>query len=264
MIYDDEPISITKMIIRWREKDLHTIWKGIRQIAQRPDVSTQKTDAVSTIDLIGIKGEEDRFIAVGNEICFYSSFAIECCGCQSDSGGNIDDSTGKSTKFLVTMNSFSSSHEDCSGYCIVVTCGTSAIDFVLGKIGERIKHLLLVNELRCSYSLWKTTTSLNWKLRILSETWSWQAVSFLAGSDSTCVNPLYNAQNKNGTSHFRIGTHWWNLPKIGEEISHQLNRNLAWRINVSEEIFEDYRRHLNENLRINLPNSPWFLSVVVD
>ena len=162
------------------------------------------------------------------------------------------------------MNSLSSSHEDCSGDCIVVTCGTSAIGFVLGKIEERIKHLLLVNELRCSYSLWKTTTSLNWKLQIPNETWSWQDGSFFVEFDSMRADLLYNVQNKNGTSHFRIGTHWWNLPKIGEEIPHQLNRNLAWRINISEEIFEDYRRHLNENLRINLPNSPWLLSVVVD
>ena len=151
MIYDDEPISTTKTIIRWREKDLHTTWKGLRQTAQRPDVSTQKADAVSTIDLIGIKGEEHRFIDVRNEICFYSSFAIECCGCQSDPRGNIDDATRKSKKFLVARNSFSSSSPDCAEHWIALTCGPSTLDFVLGKVERRMKCSFLINELRCSF-----------------------------------------------------------------------------------------------------------------
>ena len=149
--YDDEPISIIEIIIRWREEDLHTIWKGLCQTALRPDVSTQKTDAVSTIDLIGVDGEEHRFIDVGNEICFYSSFAIGCCGCQSDPGGNIDDATRKSKKFLVAMNSFSSSSSDCAEHWIALTCGPSTIDFVLGKVEGRMKRSLLINEQRCSF-----------------------------------------------------------------------------------------------------------------
>ena len=125
--------------------------KGLRQTALRPDVSTQKTDAVSTIDLIGIKGEEDRFIDVRNEICFYSSFAIECCGCQSDPGGNIDDATRKSKKFLVATDGFSYSREGCAGHWIALICGTSAIDFVIGGVEGRMKCFLLINELPCSF-----------------------------------------------------------------------------------------------------------------
>ena len=150
--YDDEPISITKIIIRWREEDLQTIWKGLRQTAQRPDVGTQKTDAVSTIDLGVVDGEERRLIDVGNEICFYFCFVIKCCCCQSDPVGNIDDATRKSMKFLVAMNSFSSSFSsDCAEYWIVLTCDPSTIDFVLGKVEGRMKCFLLINELPCSF-----------------------------------------------------------------------------------------------------------------
>ena len=62
-----------------------------------------------------VDGEDHRFIDVGNEICFDLSFASGCCCCQSDPVGNIDDSTRKSTKFLVDINSFSSS-TDCAGH----------------------------------------------------------------------------------------------------------------------------------------------------
>ena len=75
--YDDEPISTTKIIIRWRGEELHSIPKGLSQISQRPDMSTPKTDAVYTIDLGVDDGEEHRLIDVGNEICFYFSFC--CC-----------------------------------------------------------------------------------------------------------------------------------------------------------------------------------------
>ena len=64
---------------------------------------------------------------------------------------------------------------------------------------------------------------------------------------------LPNVQNKNGVSHFRIGTHYCNLPEIDEEIFRQLNRNLPSRADISEEIFEDYWRHINENLRMKFP-----------
>ena len=49
-------------------------------------------------------------------MCDYLGFAIGCCGCQSDTVENIDDSTHKSTKFPVRMNSFSSSHKNCAGH----------------------------------------------------------------------------------------------------------------------------------------------------
>ena len=73
-----------------------------------------KPEIVTGIDLSEVEGEEYRFIDVGNEICFYMSFTIGCC-CQSDPIGNIDDATRKSTKFLVAMNSFSSSHNNLLG-----------------------------------------------------------------------------------------------------------------------------------------------------
>ena len=127
------------------------ISKGLSQIPQASDASTPRPDAVLNIDLSEIKGEEHRFIDVGNEICFFSSVAIGCCGCQSDPGGNIDDATRKSTKVLVAMTSFSSSSSDCSEHWIALTCGSSTIDFVLGKVEGRMKCSLLINELRCSF-----------------------------------------------------------------------------------------------------------------
>jgi hypothetical protein len=74
---------------------------------------------------------------------------------------------------------------------------------------------------------------------------------------------LYNVQNKNHRSHFQLGTRHCNILKTGEEIFQQLNRNLASRADIGEEIFEDYRKHLKEKLRMNFPNSSWFISVVV-
>jgi hypothetical protein len=40
-------------------------------------VGTPKPDAVLTMDLSEIKGEEHHFIEVGNEICFYLSFPLD-------------------------------------------------------------------------------------------------------------------------------------------------------------------------------------------
>ena len=65
-------------------------------------------------------------------------------------------------------------------------------------------------------------------------------------------------------SHFLLGTRHCNLPEIGEEIMQQLNRNLASRAKISQEILNDYRKHLNENLRMNFKNSPLYISVVID
>ena len=58
-------------------------------------------------------------------------------------------------EFPVASNSFTSSHEDYASHWIALTCGTSAIDFVLGKVEERIKYFRLVNKLLCLFSLWK-------------------------------------------------------------------------------------------------------------
>ena len=120
-------------------------------------MSTPKPDAVLTIDLSEIKGEEHRFIDVGSEICFYLSFTIRCCCCQSDPAGNIDDATKKSTNFLVAMNSFSSSHKNCARHCIALTCGPSSIDFILEVVEERMQCLFLVNEQLCSFYCGKIT-----------------------------------------------------------------------------------------------------------
>lgn len=51
-----------------------------------------------------------------------------------------------------------------------------------------------------------------------SQRWNWKDGSFSVGSDSIRLDLLYNCQNKNGMSHFRIGTDHCDLPKIGEEI----------------------------------------------
>ena len=98
-----------------------------------------------------VDGEEHRFIDVENEMCFYLNFAIKCCCCQSDPVGSIDNATRKSTKFISAMKSFSLTQKNGAGHWMALTCGPSTIDFVLGKIEERIKYFLRVNELRCSF-----------------------------------------------------------------------------------------------------------------
>jgi hypothetical protein len=77
------------------------------------------------------------------------------------------------------------------------------------------------------------------------------------------IDLLYNVQNKNHRSHFQLATRHCNLPKIGEEIFQQLKRNLASRADTCDEIFEDYRRHLKEKLRMNFLTSPWFICAIV-
>ena len=145
--------------------------------------------------------EEHRFIAVGNEICFYFRFAIGYC-CQSDPIGSIDDATRKSMKFLVAMNSFSSSSSsDCAGHWIALACGSSTTDFVLRKIEEMMKCLFLFQWTTVPFLLWENNDINELTFANPKEMWSWQAGSFFAGSDSIRVDLLYNVQNKNGMSH---------------------------------------------------------------
>ena len=222
-----------------------------------------------------VEDEEHRFIDVGNEIYFYFSFAIGCCCgcCQFDPAGNIDDSTRKLTKFLVAMK-----------HWIALTFIPLTIDFVLGKIEERMKYFFLGNEQRCSFYSGKIKKWMNWDSRNPRETWSWQDESFFVGFDSMRVDLLYNVQNKNHWSHFQLGTRHCNLLKIGEEIFQQLNRNLASRADISEEIFEDTSKRrvpfiidqtvllnfcsmifddTNEKLKMNFLTSPWFICALV-
>ena len=77
-----------------------------------------------------------------------------------------------------------------------------------------------------------------------------------------CVDLLYNVQNKNGLSHSWTETRHCNPLKIDEEIFQQLNRSFVSHADISEEIFEDYRRHVADNLRMSFPTSSELISIV--
>ena len=221
----------------------------------------------------------------------YLGFTIRCCCCRSDPVGNIDDqqwdprrstipwsslllsvrsrimtilvisiddSTRKSAKFPVATNSFSSS-KNCAGHCIALTCGPTTIDFFLGNVHERMKFLFLVNEDVCSFYCGKITKCVNWDSWIPRETWSWQDVSFFAISDSRRVDLLYNVQNKNQISHFRIVTHYCNLPIFEQKPRFQRRHQWGnlWRLSKTPKRKENHRQSQKVFSRqtVNQPDS---------